>query len=208
METFTSGVIEGLKMMSLWEVVAVVLAIAYLLLAMRQNIWCWVAAFFSTLIYSVLFWDVALLMESALNVYYLIMAVYGWYCWRHGKNSDTLQVSSWGMMTHVKIIIILAGISAFLGYMMSTYTHADFAYVDATTTVFAVFTTYMVAQKVLENWLYWIVIDTVSIYLYINKEFYLTSMLFVAYCVLAMIGYRQWKVDYETRNAATTPAFS
>lgn len=208
MENFFNGVIDGIKMMSGWEAIAVFLAIAYLLLAMRQNIWCWVAAFFSTLIYSVLFWDVSLLMESALNVYYLVMAIYGWYCWTHGKNNDDLEISSWGVKTHVKVIISLALISVVLGYVMSTYTSADFAYLDSTTTVFAVFTTYMVAKKVLENWIYWIVIDAVSIYLYVNKEFYLTAALFVAYCILAYIGYRQWKEDYDARNVATATTFS
>ena len=79
---------------------------------------------------------------------------------------------------------------------MANYTSADFAYLDTFTTVFAVFATYMLTKKVLENWLYWIVIDTVSIYIYINKGFYLTAILFVIYTILAYIAYRQWKKEY------------
>ena len=67
-----------------WEAFAVFLAIAYLLLAVRENILCWYCALFSTAIYIFLFWNVSLLMESALNVYYLLMAVYGWYQWKYG----------------------------------------------------------------------------------------------------------------------------
>ena len=81
-----------------WELLAVALAVAYLLLAVRQNRWCWAAAFASTAIFTVLFWNVQLLMQSALNVYYMVMAVYGWWHWRHGGRAGSpLPVSSLGL---------------------------------------------------------------------------------------------------------------
>jgi len=83
--------LADLQSMSLWELAAVVLAIAYLLLAVYERIECWYAAFFSTLIYIFLFWNVSLLMESLLNVYYLIMALYGWTQWR-GKVDEFQDV--------------------------------------------------------------------------------------------------------------------
>lgn len=192
--SFFQELINTLSTMSAWEFVAVFLSIAYLLLAMRQSLWCWVAAFFSTLIYAILFFDAALLMDSVLNIYYLFMAVYGWYSWRFGnKNDENLHPSSWKISLHVKIILILGFISLAFGYIMDNYTHADFAYLDSATTVFAIFTTYMLAKKILENWIYWIVIDAVSIYIYIEKSFYLTTLLFCLYTILAFIAYLQWK---------------
>ena len=191
---FFQELINTLSAMSAWEFVAVFLSIAYLLLAMRQSLWCWVAAFFSTLIYAILFFDAALLMDSVLNIYYLFMAVYGWYSWRFGnKNDENLRPSSWKISLHVKIVLILGFISLAFGYIMDNYTHADFAYLDSATTVFAIFTTYMLAKKILENWIYWIVIDAVSIYIYIEKSFYLTASLFCLYTILAFIAYLQWK---------------
>lgn len=212
MASILDGLAAGWQYMSGWELTAVLLALAYLLLVMRQNIWCWPAAFFSTMIYTVLFWDVALLMESALNGYYLLMAVYGWYCWTHGNTNDRLArndhlpplaISSWSLERHLVCIALLALLSGAVGYVMATYTHADFAYLDATTTVFSVFTTYLVAKKVLENWLYWVVIDVVSIYLYIHKGFYLTVVLFIAYTVLAIVGYLQWRKSVLQRPLVT-----
>ncbi len=181
------------------------LAIVYILLAIRQNIWCWPAAFFSTLIYSVLFFDVSLLMDSALNVYYLIMAIYGWYSWKYGGKlqEKELEVTSYGLSKNIKIIAILTVISFAFGYVMANYTSADFAYVDSFTTVFAVFTTYMLAKKVLENWIYWIVIDAVSIYIYIEKGLNLTAILFVIYTVLAFVAYKKWKEEYDPSSAQT-----
>lgn len=196
MNEFINGFMEALINISPWEAIAVLLAVAYLLLAMRQSLWCWPAAFISTLIYTLLFFDAALLMDSVLNAYYLIMAVYGWYSWKYGnKNKDELDVSSWGMMRNIQIILLLALLSIGFGYVMDNYTRADFAYLDSATTVFAVFATYMLAKKILENWLYWIVIDGVSIYIYIQKAFYLTAGLFIFYTILAFFGYLQWKKD-------------
>jgi nicotinamide mononucleotide transporter len=194
MHEFLKGVYEALLATSAWEGLAVFLSFLYLFLAMRQNLWCWVSAFFSTLIYTILFFDASLLMDSALNAYYLIMAVYGWYAWKHGKRANAeREVSSWGVIKHLKIVLLLTVLSLLIGYVMDTYTRADFAYLDSATTVFAIFTTYMLAQKILENWLYWIVIDAVSIYIYIQKAFYLTAVLFLCYTLLAILGFYQWK---------------
>jgi len=196
MSEFIDGFARALINISPWEAIAVLLAIAYLLLAMRQSLWCWLAAFVSTLIYAILFFDAALLMDSILNAYYLIMAVYGWYSWKYGKRGKKeLNVSSWGVVQNIQIILILALISIGFGYMMDNYTRANFAYMDSATTIFAIFATYMLAKKVLENWLYWIVIDVVSIYIYIQKAFYLTAGLFIFYSILAFFGFLQWKKE-------------
>ena len=186
--------------MTSWEMLAVFLSISYILLAIKQNLWSWVAAFFSTLIYSILFFDASLLMDSALNIFYLVMAVYGWYSWKYGNikaQNEQLQITTYGITNNFKIIGILILISIVLGYIMANYTSADFAYLDTFTTVFAVFATYMLAKKVLENWIYWVVIDTVSIYIYIQKGFYLTAVLFAIYTVLACVAYIQWKKEYK-----------
>lgn len=189
--------------MSNWEAIAMGLSIAYLLLAIKQSLWCWVAAFFSTLIYSIIFFDVSLLMDSALNVYYLVMALYGWYSWKYGNKlkEKELKVSSLGLKKNILIIIVLSIISTILGFIMANYTKADFAYIDSFTTVFAIFSTYMLAKKILENWIYWIVIDAISIYIYIQKELNLTAILFAIYTALAFVAYLNWKKEYELTKA-------
>jgi nicotinamide mononucleotide transporter len=192
--------------MTSWEMLAVFLSVSYLLLAIKQNLWCWIAAFFSTLIYSILFFDASLLMDSALNIFYLVMAVYGWYSWKYGNikaQMQELNINTYGVAKNIKIIITLILISLILGYIMANYTSADFAYLDTFTTVFAVFTTYMLTKKVLENWLYWVVIDAASIYIYIQKGFYLTAVLFAVYTVLAVVAYVKWKNEYKNLEFKT-----
>lgn len=180
--------------MTAWEALAVLLAMAYLLLAMKANVWCWAAAFASTAIYTVLFWKVSLLMESVLNIYYMAMALYGYWLWTQGGDKEQgIKVTTWSLKTHLKLIAATSVISLLVGHGMATYTQAAFPYLDAATTCFAVMTTYLVAKKVLENWLYWVVIDFVSIYLYLSKGLMLTSLLFVLYVVLAVVGYFLWR---------------
>ncbi|SDJ66885.1 nicotinamide mononucleotide transporter [Ferrimonas sediminum] len=188
--------------MNLWEGLAVVLALAYLLFAMRGSLWCWPAAFFSTLIYTVLFWEVSLLMESVLNGYYLLMALYGFWQWRYGGRGDGLSYQTWSASTHVRLIGLTALTALGLGYVMDNYTHADLAYLDSATTCFAVVGTVMTARKVVENWLYWVVIDLVSIYLYMSKGLVLTSGLFVIYVGLALASYFSWRSAYRTQGNA------
>lgn len=202
---FLQTIIESLNVMTTYEAIAMFLSIAYIVLAIKQSLWCWPAAFVSTLIYTILFYDVSLLMDSALNAYYLIMAVYGWYSWKYGGKLQEidLQVSTYGLSKNIKIIVILSMVSLCFGYVMANYTSADFAYVDSFTTVFAVFSTYMLAKKILENWIYWIVIDLVSIYIYIQKGLNLTAVLFALYTILAIIAYKDWKKEYDFKKASS-----
>ncbi|ABV87153.1 nicotinamide riboside transporter PnuC [Shewanella pealeana] len=186
-----------------WEAVAVLLAMAYLILAMKGNIWCWAAAFISTAIYTVLFWKVSLLMESVLNVYYMAMAIYGYWMWkRGGKEHDGVNIVSWRLSTHLKLIAVTTIIALLIGHFMATQTQAAFPYLDAATTCFAVMTTYLVAKKVLENWIYWFVIDAVSIYLYISKGLMLTAILFVLYIGMVVFGYMMWRSKMKDQQAA------
>lgn len=187
-----------------WEAAAVVFAIAYLLLAIRENVWCWAFAFISTAIYTILFWDVSLLMDSALNVYYMAMAVFGWYQWTRGGagngDSHSLAIQSLGQRQHgliITAIILLSGIS---GYLLSEYSSAAWPYVDSFTTWASVITTYLVTRKYLQNWLYWIVIDAVAIPLYIERGLHLTALLFVIYIIIAVMGYVSWQKHYRANE--------
>lgn len=193
------------------ELVAMLLALAYIILAAQGSLWCWPAAFISTSLYTVIFYDVLLLMDSALNVYYLVMAVYGYWAWQKNTSTNALQnqstkntplaIISWSTNIHLKACLILTVISLVLGYVIANYTPAAFPYLDTFTTVFAVFATYLVTQKVLENWLYWVVIDALSIYLYIEKGLIPTTVLFVIYVVIAAYGYVKWHAIYRQSKA-------
>ncbi|AMX03828.1 nicotinamide riboside transporter PnuC [Microbulbifer thermotolerans] len=199
-----SAMTAALKAMSAWEIAAVILALAYLLLAMKEKISCWYAAFASTTIYLFLFWDVSLMMESALQIFYLLMAVYGWWQWRHHRDQQrNLKIHCWPFATHLAVLAGVGLLTLVFGYLLDTNTNAALPYLDSFTTWGAVITTYMVTRKVLENWLYWIVVDGVSIYLYIDRGLYLTALLFALYVIIVIVGFFQWLAIYkrESRGA-------
>ncbi|WP_019030161.1 nicotinamide riboside transporter PnuC [Colwellia piezophila] len=206
-----SSVITYFQNMPWLELIAMLLSLAYVILAAKGSLWCWPAAFISTALYTVIFYDVLLLMDSALNAYYLLMAVYGYWQWsKHNNNNQTdnseLTIVSWDLSWHIKICTGLALLAVALGYLMDNYTTAHFPYLDTFTTVFAVFATYLVANKVLENWLYWIVIDLVSIYLYIEKDLVPTTVLFVIFVIVACYGYTKWLKLYKHSVIKLQPA--
>lgn len=208
-DTFIQGVISAAQAMSFWEVIAVVLGIAYLVLAMRENSLCWYAAFGSTAIFSWLFFDVSLVMESALNVYYLVMAVYGWYVWNKQPQKSALQneihtklpISTWSTKQHSLAICGVLVLTFTSGYLLSENTTAVMPYLDSFTTWGAVLTTYMVAKKVLENWIYWLVIDSIAIYLYLDRELYLTALLMAVYVIMVIFGFAAWLKTYKSQTS-------
>lgn len=187
---------------SVAELLAVFLAIAYLLLAVKEKIACWYAAFVSTFIFLIIFWHVKLYMESGLQVYYLIMAVYGWYQWTHpGENRTHLPVSTWRPSQHALALSIIAGATAISGYYLTMHSDARLPFVDSFTTWASVVTTYMVARKILENWIYWLVIDSVSIFLYFDRELYFIALLFCAYIIIIFFGWYSWKKTWRAQAA-------
>jgi nicotinamide mononucleotide transporter len=198
-----AAALAALSSLSGWELVAVVLGIAYLLLAVRESLWCWYAAFAGTAISLYLFWQVGLVMESALQVYYLVMAVYGWWQWQQSDQGHTDEagqrpISRWTARQHGLAIAAVLLASALSGALLARYTDAAMPYLDSFTTWGAILTTWMVARKVLENWLYWLVIDAASIYLYLDRGLYLFSALFAVYLVIVVAGFWQWLQHYRT----------
>jgi nicotinamide mononucleotide transporter len=178
------------------EWVAVLLAFGYLLLAVRQNAWCWACAIASSAVFLVLFARGGLVMQAALQVFYIAMGVYGWWAWRRGSSDGAgLPVSRWRAGRHAVTIAALLAASAVNGWIMARTQGGWVPYVDAFVAWASVVATWMVARKVLENWLYWILVDTVAAALYWSQGFHATAVLFVAYVLIAIKGYLAWRAD-------------
>ena len=178
------------------EWVAVLLAFGYLVLAVRQNAWCWVCAIASSAIFFVLFARGGLVMQAALQVFYVAMGAYGWWAWRRGSaQGAALPVSRWRAGRHAVAIAALLTASVVNGWIVARAQGGWVPYVDAFVAWVSVLATWMVARKVLENWLYWIVVDSVAAALYWSQGFHATAVLFVAYVIIAVRGYFAWRAD-------------
>ena len=174
---------------SLLEILAVIFSVVYVILAARQNILCWTFAALSVILYIYICYSANLYAETFLQVFYLYMAAYGYHNWGNSEKIKYYQLSA---AKHILIIIIGGFLTFLFGFYFTTYTKAEMPIIDAFTSVFSIIATFLVIKKVLENWLYWIIIDIMSIYLYFSKELHLTSMLFVVYTMIAFFGYFSW----------------
>ena len=175
---------------SIIESTAVFFSILYVILAVKESVWCWGAAVISVILYIYICYTEQLYPETGLQVFYLLMALYGYHQWN--KNDSALKIQQWKTTRHLLILLLGALLTFLMGFYFTIYTNAAMPLVDSFTTVFSVFTTYMVTKKVLRNWLYWIVIDIVSVYLYFSRDLPLTSFLFIVYTVIAIFGYFSW----------------
>jgi len=178
------------------EALAVIFAIAYLLLAARESLWCWYFAFASSALYVLIFWDVSLLMESLLSVYYVVMAVVGWQQWRASDMQQRRPILRLHWQQHLVLLGAMLLLSLTSGWWLRNYTDAAWPFIDSFITWASVITTVLVVRKVLENWLYWLLIDSISLYLYLDRGLYLTALLFAGYLVIVVFGYLQWRRVY------------
>ncbi len=192
--TVLSDVIEQAQQTSPLEFFAVVTAIGYLVLAIRQNIWCWFFAGISTAVSVYLFFDARLYMESVLNLFYFAMAIYGWAVWYRGTGDhEDLPVAVWPIQRHAAAIGAIAVLAMANGWILDTWTDAAFPYVDSATTWGAIWATFLVARKVFENWYYWLVIDAASVAIYWTRDLEFRALLFVIYLIMIPFGIVAWR---------------
>ena len=177
----------------LLEIIAVIFGVIYVFLAAKNNNWCWIFGILGSAISIVLFVVYAkLYAEAMLYFFYVLAGIYGWLSWK--KQADTQVVYQHGWKKHA--MVIAAGIMLSFGlYYTITYffTDAEKPLIDAFTTVFSFIATYLTAKKWLENWIYWIVIDFASTFLYYSRGLEIYALLMFAYTFMAIYGYLQWK---------------
>ena len=190
-------------LLTLAEGTAVILAVLYLLLAVRQNILCWLCWIISSCLYLYVMYEAGLYMESMLQIFYIIMGFYGWSQWNRSGDQGSFQVNRWSPLNHLIAMAVILMLTFASGQVLELYTEAAMPFIDALTTWGAVVTTYMVAKKLLENWIYWFVIDSISIYLFVSRELYFTAFLFLVYLFIIVIGYQSWREIESTANETT-----
>jgi len=195
------SLVDQIQAISPLEGAAVFFALLYVVLAARDVIYCWYAAAISSVLFIIVVNKAGLQAESLLHIFYFVMAVVGWYSWRSGfRKMFEKPIIRWRLKWHLIIVPITAALGTIAGVLLDVYTDAKMPYLDAQTTAFSMVATWMVTRKVLENWIYWIVIDIVSIPLYASRELYLSSILFLIYTGVAVYGYFEWKKEYSLRT--------
>ncbi len=207
--SMTQTILEQFLATSPWEATASLLGLAYLLLAVRRNLLCWFCAFASTSIYIALFVKASLYMQVLLNAFYLVMAVYGFIDWKRGRTeSGDVRIESWTVNRHVMVAVLVIIASVLNGWALSRWTDSPAPYLDSFVTWGSIVTTWMVARRIIENWLYWIVVDAAAAWLYFSQGLLATTVLFIIYLGIVVRGYFVWRREQVQQNKSAIAASS
>ena len=191
--------IEG-SQLSWVDWVVTLTALLYVVLAARENIWCWFWGIISCSLWayaSFAFYN--LWLDALLQLFYVTMSFVGIYQWKFGGQAKkVLSVSRMTLAEHLWVIIPGVFLAWIFGRLFDQFTQAAATYLDAITTVFSIITTFLLVRKKLENWLYWIVIDLLYAYLYFSRGAYLFAILMLVYTGIALTAYFSWQKSTET----------
>ena len=179
---------------SLLEVVAFVLAIVMVVLNMRVNALAWPLAIISSLLYFALFWNSRLYGDASLQVFFALVALWGWWQWLRGRAADgaALQVRALPVRGRWGLLLALALAWPATGLFLKTFTDTDVPWWDAFPTAASVIGQWLLGRKYVENWPAWVVVNVVSVGLFAYKGLWLTTLLYTLFVAMSFMGWRAW----------------
>ena len=183
------------------EILATVANLAYIVLLIREKIICWSFGIVGSLLSVYLFMGAKLYSESVLYLFYAVMGVWGWLRWHRQEAENNNPVITWPVARHAKVVPVTALLALGVGFTMVYLTDAERPLFDAFTTVFSFLATYMEIQKVLEAWLFWLVLNLASIWLYYDRNLDIYALLIAVYSVLSVVGFLRWRQSYRQQAA-------
>jgi nicotinamide mononucleotide transporter len=188
------------------EIIGAVAGLIYLFLSVKQNIWLWPVGIITSVFYIFVFFSVQLYADMSLNVYYFIVSIYGWYHWLQQKDNSShssikitvLKLSNWFvyLLETLALTIVFAWILIHIPQKIGIEP-SSVPWWDAFLTAASIIATWMLARKKLEHWLWWIVIDSLCVGVFMYKNLHSTAILFVMNTIMAIVGYINWKKDME-----------
>jgi nicotinamide mononucleotide transporter len=177
------------------EITGALLGLLFIFLEIRQHILLWPVGLATSAFYIFVFYSAKFYADMSLQFYYILISIYGWYWWLYGKKNHESGIP----VTHVPqkttyILLAFTSIATIaIALFLINYTDSPVPIADAFTTACSIAATWMLARKYLEQWLVWVGVNAISVGLYLYKELYPTSILFIVYTVMAVYGYYEWK---------------
>jgi nicotinamide mononucleotide transporter len=180
--------------LSVFELVAAVVTVVSIWLATKENIWYYPTGLVALVMYTWVYFNAKLYAESVLQVVCFVLMVYGWYEWLHGGAHRThlpvTRTPRWAWIAGVAVG--LAGSAAVIAFQLR-FTDNPNPYVDSSLFVWSLIAQWWTARKWIENWILWVLINTVSVPLYVYRDLWPTAALYVGLWILAIVGYVQWR---------------
>lgn len=184
------------------EIIAATLGIIAIYFQIKVKPFYWVISLVVSSMYIIIYFSVKLYADMSMQFYYVVMSIYGLYVWLSGNNNKdkkTIPISKIKDLKSWLLIALISALSFFIiGFILKKFTDSNVPWWDSFTTSLSFVATWMLARKKIENWLVWIVVDATSVALYIYKQLYPTTILFIILTLLAIVGYFQWKRELRT----------
>ena len=184
------------------EILGTIVGLAYLWLEYRASIYLWIASIIMPAIYLFVYYNAGLYADFGINIYYLVIAIYGWAAWKYGfrlfgsndkLKSEELPINHTPTKIWLKIATIYAILQLVIAWILIRFTDSSVPWADAFTTALSIIAMWMLARKYIEQWWVWLVVDVTSAALYIYKDLYFTATLYALYALIVFFGYRKWK---------------
>jgi nicotinamide mononucleotide transporter len=193
--------LADLRDTSAYEALAVVLGLAYSVLAVRRNRLCWIAGGTSSAILVYLFARQQLPMQSLLQVYYVGMSVYGFWHWtKQGHAAAERPVGTWPLRAHGVAWVVILGLSALSASWLARETQAAWPFIDSAVAWASVLATWFVARVKIENWLYWVATDIVLVFLSLQQGLAFVAFLYLGFACIAAVGFVTWLRALRTQQ--------
>jgi nicotinamide mononucleotide transporter len=175
--------------------------VVYALLAVRRSRWCWLFGALSSGILVWLAWQARLPMQAALQVCYVLLSVWGFRQWSMGGDGERPRISTWPLRAHLAVVAAGVLLGLLIAPLVAAQTAAAWPRLDTITMLASLLATWLVTAAKLENWLYWIVIDAVSIFLYAAQQLWFVALLYLLYLCIAIGGYATWRRRWHEAGA-------
>lgn len=189
------------------EIAGTVVGLIYLWQEYHASIHLWITSIIMPAIYLFVYYDAGLYADFGINIYYLVIAVYGWLAWKYGfsffgenKNNSELEISHTPHGSMFRLTAAALIIWVFIAWILIKFTDSNVPLSDAFTTALSIVGMYMLARKYIEQWWVWLVADVASGALYIYKGLYFTAVLYGIYAVISIFGYKKWKSMMQERQ--------
>ena len=195
-----AGLLADLRATTALEAIAALLGLLYVTLIVRRRRAGWIAGALSSAIYVYLAYAARLPMQALLQAWYVAMGAYGWYSWTRHSAREGGRIRRWPPTWHLVAIAGIVTMSALSARVLAVETHAAWPWIDSLTTWTSVFATWLVTRMYLENWLYWIFNDLLTVFLFGAQSHPLTALLYLAYLGFAVAGFLTWRHQYRSQR--------
>jgi len=188
------------------QAVGTIFGVVQVLLARKNNIDNYLFGIVSILISLFVMYRSKLYADIILNLYYLVMSIYGWFYWKFGKQAAETPISYSGKSDHLKALGIVLGCFCLMSYWLRFHTDSDVPFWDAAVSGFAWAGMWLMAKRKMENWIFLNISNCIAIPLLIYKELYIYAGLTVFLFIVGTSGYFKWRkiVQNEKRTQAAS----